>query len=235
MGQKEFYHPEYTTYRTREHADHFIGLVESQLAEYAEQNGKPGLISCNYDTELFGHWWFEGVEWLKNVLRGLANSSSVEITTASDWLEKQPPEIVMAIPESSWGQQGTHFVWQNEENEWIWPPIHAAERRMEGLVARFGAQTDADADVKFVLQQAARELLLLESSDWPFLITTGQAKDYAIERFNQHTDRFNTLADGLENGLDESMLTEARHYYDLDNPFPTIEPNVFAYREQAAG
>ena len=232
LGQKDFYHPEWTVYRSQEHADHFRGLVESQLAEYQAQNSKPGLIACNYDTELFGHWWFEGVAWMKNVLRGLANTPSVEITTASDWLEKHPPEVVMAIPESSWGQQGTHFVWQNEENEWIWPIIHAAERRMEGLVARF--DDSEDGDVKFVLQQAARELLLLESSDWPFLITTGQAKDYAVERFDQHTERFNTLADGLDHGLSPTVMEAARHYYDLDNPFPNIEPKVFAYREQAA-
>ncbi len=233
LGQKEFYHPEWTPYRSQEHSDHFVGLVEEQLAGYADANGKPGLIACNYDTELFGHWWFEGVDWLKLVLKKLAASENVEITTASDWLEKHPPETVMAIPESSWGQQGTHFVWLNDENEWIWKPIHAAERRMEGLVAKFGETSDPDS--YFVLQQAARELLLLESSDWPFLITTGQAKDYAIERFNSHTERFNTLADGLEsgNGSVSSETLEAAHQINaLDNPFPEIDPKVFAYREK---
>lgn len=235
LGDKDFYHPEWISYRSEAHSDHFVGLVEAEIASYYEANGKPGLIDCNYDTELFGHWWFEGVEWLKLVLKKLAASASVEIVTASEWLEKHPPELVMAIPESSWGQQGTHFVWQNEENEWIWPLIHGAERRMESLVASFG---DSDnGDVRFVLQQAARELLLLESSDWPFLITTGQAKDYAIERFTQHTDRFNALADGLEasNGsgvVGPEALEAARQFHDLDNPFPEIDPLVFALREK---
>ena len=234
LGQKDYYHPEWISYRTQAHAEHFLGLVQEQLGEYYENNQKPGLISCNYDTELFGHWWFEGVDWLKAVLKGLAYSETVEITTASEWLEEHPPELVMAIPESSWGQRGTHYVWLNPENEWIWEPIHAAERRMESLVARFGES--ANGDVQFVLQQAARELLLLESSDWPFLITTGQAKDYAVERFNQHTERFNTLADGLELSDGESIQAEtldaAREINHLDNPFPQIDPTVFAYREK---
>jgi 1,4-alpha-glucan branching enzyme len=236
LGQKDFYHPEWVPYRTKEHAAHFIGLVEEQLKEYYEANRKPGLISCNYDTELFGHWWFEGVDWLKEVLRGLSSSETVEITTASGWLEKHPPEVVMAIPESSWGQQGTHFVWMNDENAWIWQPIHAAERRMEKLVAQFGS--DPDPDKQFVLQQAAREVLLLESSDWPFLITTGQAKDYAVLRFEQHTERFNSLADGLESsdghGLAPGVLEAARKFNDLDNPFPEIDPQFFREREKAA-
>ncbi len=239
LGDKEFYHPEWTPYRVQEHSDHFVGLVEEQISQYYEANGRPGIICCNYDTELFGHWWFEGVDWIKEVLRKLTASPTVEITSASDWLEKHPPEVTMAIPESSWGQQGTHFVWLNDENEWIWKPIGAAERRMEGLAASFGSNNNPD--IKFVLQQAARELLLLESSDWPFLITTGQAKEYAIERFEQHTERFNTLADGLEalletsNGeMPGSVLEIAHKYNDLDNPFPEIDPQVFAFREKTA-
>ncbi|MDB5078307.1 MAG: hypothetical protein JWP00_231 [Chloroflexi bacterium] len=236
LGQKDYYHPEWVPYRVREHANHFIGLVEQQLQEYYDTNQKPGLISCNYDTELFGHWWFEGVDWLKEVLRGLASSETVDITTASAWLEKHPPEVVMAIPESSWGQQGTHFVWLNDENAWIWQPIHAAERRMEKLVEQYGS--DPDPDKQFVLQQAARELLLLESSDWPFLITTGQAKDYAVLRFEQHTERFNTLADGLMgsngHGLAPEVLEAARNFNSLDNPFPEIDPLFFRERENVA-
>ncbi len=233
LGQKDFYHPEWAAQRVPEHAAHFISLVEEQTQDFYDSTGKPGIIACNYDTELFGHWWFEGIDWLKAVLKGLAASDKVEITTASDWLEKHPPEVVLAIPESSWGQQGTHFVWLNEENEWIWGPIHAAERRMEKLVEKYGLQEDAG--IQLVLQQAARELLLLESSDWPFLITTGQAKDYAIERFEQHTQRFQTLADGLDvsNGsVAPDVLAAAHEYQGLDNPFPQINPKDFAFREK---
>ncbi len=235
LGYKDYYHPEWAEGKTYSHAQHFVGLVESELGGFSDNAGKPGIMACNYDTELFGHWWFEGPDWIKHVLRGLSQSETVDLTTASDWTEQHPPDTVLAIPESSWGQQGTHFVWMNPDTEWMWPPIYAAERRMEKLVEQFGPK--ASGNNRFMLQQAARELLLLESSDWPFLVTTGQARDYAEERFNQHLDRFNEISNALEaagpNGeFGEDALASARRYYDLDNPFPDIDYTVFANRER---
>ncbi|MEI6045449.1 MAG: 1,4-alpha-glucan branching protein domain-containing protein [Chloroflexota bacterium] len=235
LGFKDYYHPAWAAHRVQEHTEHFVGLLEEELAEHYEKTGKLGILACNYDTELFGHWWFEGPEWIKQVLKKLSTSETVELTTASEWIEQHPPEVVLAIPESSWGQQGTHFVWLNPDTEWMWPLIHGAERRMENLVAQFG--NDASGNNLFVLQQAARELLLLESSDWPFLVTTEQAKDYSVERFTQHLDRFNELADELEavgpNGqIGEGPLYMAHRYYDMDNPFPDIDYKVFANRER---
>jgi len=237
LGFKEYYNPEWASQRILEQSNHFVGLVEQELSNHFDNTQKPGIMSCNYDTELFGHWWFEGPEWIKQVLRKLSESETVELTTASDWVEQHPPEVVLAIPESSWGQQGTHFVWLNPDTEWMWPLIHAAERRMEKLVERFKENTSANNVL--VLQQAARELLLLESSDWPFLVTTGQAKDYSVERFTQHLDRFNELADALEalgdNGeIGEGPLYMARRYNDLDNPFPEIDYTLFGNRERVS-
>ncbi len=237
LGFKEYYHPEWAGYRVEEHSSHFVGLVEQELSDFYEKTGKPGIMACNYDTELFGHWWFEGPEWIKLVLKKLSQSETVELTTASDWIEQHPPEVVLAIPESSWGQQGTHFVWLNPDTEWMWPLIHTAERRMEKLVEKFGDSADGNNLVS--LQQATRELLLLESSDWPFLVTTGQAKDYSVERFTQHLDRFNEIADELEAiapgaQIGEGPVYMARRYNDLDNPFPDIDYTVFANREKAA-
>ena len=85
--------------------------------------------------------------------------------------------------------------------------------------------------LKRAMKQLARELLLLESSDWPFLVTTGQAKDYAIERFNDHNERFQTLAKMISSGqLNEAKIAEME---DIDNCFPEIKPEDFALRVQA--
>jgi 1,4-alpha-glucan branching enzyme len=134
------------------------------------------------------------------------------------------------LPESSWGAGGGHFTWMNQDTEWVWTPIHAAERRMEELVARF---PDASGDQLQVLNQAARELLLLQSSDWPFLITTGQAKEYATERFNTHTARFNLLAEIAEqnDGLSDDERARVDDIAARDNPFPTIDYRDFAARQ----
>lgn len=232
LGEKPPYEPHRAAEQVQQHAAHFVGLVEQLLTEYSEQTGDFGVISSAYDTELFGHWWFEGVDWLRAVLRGLANSELVQLTTASGIVDEHGPDSVLNLPESSWGAGGNHFTWMNVDTQWMWPVIHAAERRMEALVARY---PEAEGDVQRVLNQTARELVLLESSDWPFLVTTGQAKEYASERFTEHVERFNQLADIAESGT----VTDAQRDFveslaERDNPFPTIDYRVFSERQGRA-
>jgi 1,4-alpha-glucan branching enzyme len=230
LGDKPPYEPHRAQEQVRGHARHFVGLVEELLTDYNQSTGQFGVISAAYDTELFGHWWFEGVDWLKEVLRGLAASERVEMTTAARIVEEHAPDRVMALPESSWGAGGSHFTWLNVDTQWMWPPIHAAERRMEELVAKV---PEADGERLEVLNQAARELLLLESSDWPFLVTTGQAKEYAAERFTEHLARFNELADLAEAGqpLNEEQRKLLQGLRERDNPFPDIDYRIFAARQ----
>lgn len=229
LGEKPLYNPDLARERTESHADHFAHLVEDLLEKYRAGAGKPGVISSNYDTELFGHWWFEGVAWLKRVLLRLAQSDKVDLTTATQMVNSYLPDRVVELPESSWGAGGNHSTWMNPETEWMWPVIHGAERRMEALVAE---NTDPDDDVKRVLAQAGRELLLLQSSDWPFLVTTGQANEYATKRFREHVERFDLMAETAESG---ELGPGAREQLELlerrDNPFPTIDYRDFAERQ----
>jgi 1,4-alpha-glucan branching enzyme len=233
LGGKPPYDPERAQSRVKDHSRHFVSLVDDLLRQYKEETGEYGIIASNYDTELFGHWWFEGVDWLKGVLRGLAELDSVDMTTASTWVDEHGGDHVMILPESSWGMGGNHYTWTNPETEWMWPLIHAAETRMEELVA---AHPEAHGDQLRVLNQAARELLLLESSDWPFLVTTGQANEYATQRFNEHVDRFNSLASIAERGGDmtQSEQETLAALEELDNPFAHINYRVFASRQGSA-
>ncbi len=224
LAHKDYYHPDWAAYKVDQHAEHYAHLVGDLLREYHKQNGgKFGLISSNYDTELFGHWWFEGVTWLGKVLRHLASDPDVELTTASRHIAQHPPEEVLHIPESSWGANGTHFTWDNHDTHWMWEPIHEAEQRMEALVAKFPNPSEAE---RYVLNQAAREKLLLESSDWPFLVTTGQAREYSIQRFSQHIERFDQLVQSLEEGRPDRALAE--ELWELDKVFPNIDYRDFA-------
>ncbi|MEL7436337.1 MAG: 1,4-alpha-glucan branching protein domain-containing protein, partial [Chloroflexota bacterium] len=182
LNDKELYHPEWASFKVEQHAENFSHIVGDLLREYYEQNdGRPGIVMASYDTELFGHWWFEGVEWLGAVLRHLSEYKEIDVLAASDIIEKYPPEKALQLPESSWGAGGRHFTWDNGETHWMWEPIHNAEARMEQLA---NTHTDTDDASEKVLAQAARELLLMQSSDWSFLVTTNQAKAYAIQRFN---------------------------------------------------
>lgn len=233
LGSKPPYEPQRAAERVQEHAANFVHLVEQLLSDYKAETGRPGMISSAYDTELFGHWWFEGVDWLKAVLRGLAASEIVELSTASGILEEQKPDQVMNLPESSWGAGGNHFTWMNVDTQWMWPVIHGAERKMEELAAAYPAAT---GEQQQVLNQIARELVLLQSSDWPFLVTTGQAKEYASQRFTDHVERFDQLVAIAERNA--PMTDEQQQFLaslsERDNPFPNIDYRVFAERQGRA-
>ncbi len=220
LGHKDLYHPDWAANKVRMHAQDFVALVERILQAQWDHGLGYGLIASNYDTELFGHWWFEGVDWLKAVLRLLAASDIVDLTTASDYVEAHPPEKVIHLPEGSWGAGGTHFTWDNTETHWMWAPIHDAERAMQRVADRY-ADRWADESLRGVLNQAARELLLLESSDWPFLVTTGQARQYSIQRFSQHVERFNSLIDSVDRGAPDWAL--AADLWEKDRLFPDID------------
>ena len=155
------------------------------------------------------------------------------MSTASGVIENHPPREVLSLPESSWGAGGGHYTWLNDETEWMWPLIHDAERRMEALVS---ANPDASGDLRAVLDQAARELLLLQSSDWPFLVTTGQAKEYATERFQEHLARYEQLCAIAERGepTGEDMVFTAA-LRERDNPFPAVDYVEWAPRQGYAG
>jgi len=218
LGEKETYHPDWAQARVQQHAEHFAGLVHELLERHYGEVGKIGIICANYDTELFGHWWFEGIDWLDGVLRRLAASTSVEVTTASRFIKEHPPQTVIQLPEGSWGAGGTHFVWDNADTHWMWPVIHEAEARFARLVE---GTAEVDELTGRVLNQAARELLLLQSSDWPFLVTTGQAREYAIERFRRHVDQFSDLAGSVEAGHADGELAD--RLWERDKVFPDID------------
>lgn len=219
LGQKDWYHPDWARRKVDEHSRHFARMVSDLLTQQREETGTFSIIAANYDTELFGHWWFEGVDWIQGVLRLLAESDDVQLVTASDYLQENPPEEVLALPEGSWGMGGGHWTWDNPETHWMWGPIHEAEARM-GRVVHSKLET-ADRDEEMVLNQAARELLLLESSDWPFLVTTGQAREYAIQRFTEHIERFEKLIGSVEEGRPDRALAD--ELWALDKAFPDVD------------
>lgn len=193
LAFKTPYYPWHALERTRVHASHFSHVIHDTLAEHPV-NGVPPVLTAPFDAELFGHWWFEGPEWLKNVALEFAmESSQVELITCAEYLERHPPDGFMALPEGSWGKNGTNEVWLNPDTAWTWTHIYPAEQATIEM-ARSGKWKATDESQRLA-KQICRELLLLESSDWQFLITTGAARDYAEKRFNVHNEQFNSLID----------------------------------------
>jgi 1,4-alpha-glucan branching enzyme len=198
LGAKHSYAPYDAFEAVQAHADHFVSLLKQTLGAHHQAHGQPGVMVSMYDTELFGHWWREGPEWLYAVIRRVAADPDLEMLTASEYLERCPPDEVVFLPEGSWGEGGSHYIWLNEQTVWAWEAIYRAEVEFLRLLA---CARDR-ADLTPYLQQAARELLLLEASDWTFLITTGSARDYAEVRLLDHARRFESVATLVRQLLD---------------------------------
>ena len=227
IGEKEFYDPEKAMERVEEHARHFVSLVGRLLREHEEKFGEKGIIVSPYDTELFGHWWFEGVKWLGRVIE-LLYQRGIATPTLSRFLDEYSGEKhEIELPEGSWGANADHSTWWNEETEWTWKHVYRAEDRMVALASRFYGRDNLTGRA---IEQLARELLILEASDWQFLITTGQAKEYAKRRVLTHSRDFHRLANEIvryvkTGEFDVKLLEELE---ERDNPFRpvVIEPYV---------
>jgi len=226
LGDKMLYDPVLALNQVNSNSDHYTTMLYHLLNDYKQSHGgKEGLVMVSFDTELYGHWWFEGIEFIKQVIRKLNNFlPQIERMTAGEYLKAHPPTEAIQIPESSWGQGGHFYVWNNHLTEWMWPIIHSCEKRITAIADKYHTIPE-DKLLHRALNQLARENLLLQSSDWPFLITTWQAKDYATDRFREHVDRFEFIADMIESGnIDDSKLKEIES---IDNCFTDIDYRVY--------
>lgn len=229
LGLKEIYIPENTISRVNENADHFNHLVEDLLRNFNRETNRYGIVVSPYDTELFGHWWFEGITWLKCIAEKISQNPYIKQMTLSEYFNYCLPEEVIELPESSWGNGGKHYVWYNPETEWFWRYIYESERLMEETAGKF---SQSQGLLRGMLNQAARELLILQASDWPFLVTTQQAKEYGTQRFLLHYQRFRHLIDALQKGEFENneMINYLQEIEEIDNPFPEIDYRLFTRR-----
>ncbi|MCL6628220.1 MAG: DUF1957 domain-containing protein [Armatimonadetes bacterium] len=226
LGDKLPYEPHRADEMTGLHCSHFMNVLKNVLREHYEQTGTPGIVCAPYDTELYGHWWMEGIRWIYRVVKAIHDDPEVDIVTCSEYLENNPPNASIVLPEGSWGEGGFHYMWLNENTDWTWPYIYEAELKMRDLVKTFGN----NKDVVPILKQAARELLLLQASDWQFCISTGSSKDYGELRLTEHYKSFERLA----NIVDEMATTghvsdDDWQFYKIceerDSLFHEVDPN----------
>lgn len=214
---KEEYDPDAAADRVRIHAAHFVSLVRDELSAQRERGGRDGLLTVTFDSELFGHWWFEGVDWLSEVLRHMS-AGGPPTTTVAERIATAPPDQRTRLREGSWGKDNDHSTWLNEQTEWIWSDLDRIQSRFADAVR----SRSEDPLRQRAMRQAARELLLASSSDWPFLVTTGQAADYATARFRSHALRFYRACDIARRGTADDDA-ELRALEDADNPFPDVD------------
>jgi 1,4-alpha-glucan branching enzyme len=221
---KEIYRRDEALQVAAGHAGHFLGARIEQVQRLAGIMDRPPLVLAPYDAELFGHWWYEGPEWLDYFVRKTYyDQKAVALTTPEEYLRRQPTQQIATPSASSWGEEGYWRVWLNETNEWIQPHLHIAQERMAELARRFPKATGT---VERALNQAARELLLAQASDWPFILRTGTSPDYARKRVKDHLLRFIALHEQLTSTrVDEGWLQRTEW---VDNIFPAVNYRYWA-------
>ena len=206
------------------HADHFLKARMEQITQLADILDRPPLVLAPYDAELFGHWWYEGPEFLDLFVRKAYYDQKVfELITPEQYLRRHPTNQVATPSPSSWGEEGYWRVWLNEKNEWIYPHQQIAQERMTELVKKF---PKPDALTARALKQAGRELLLAQASDWPFILRTNTSPDYAKKRVKGHLWHFNSIYHQLKTKkLDAKWLADLES---RDNIFPEINVSYWA-------
>ncbi len=221
-NHKEPYVAQWARERAAQHAGNFLFNRQKQIEYLNDFMHKKPILVSPYDAELFGHWWYEGPQWLDFLIRKIScDQDEIRLITPSEYLAENPRNQVITPSLSSWGWKGYSEMWLQGSNDWIYRHLHTASERMTELVK---TNSDVNGLGKRALNQALRELLLAQSSDWAFIMGTGTHTSYAIRRTKDHLLRFTRLYEEIKsNSIDEEWLSDIEY---KDNLFPNIDYRV---------
>ena len=221
---KEPYQPQHARSKAASHASNFLFTRQRQIDLMSRVMDRPPLVVAPYDAELFGHWWYEGPDWLNFVIRKVALDQEVlTLITPAEYLKLYPNNACATPSASSWGYNGYHEHWLSGKNDWVYRHLFKAADRMVELAQQFPQATGLE---KRALNQAARELLLAQAGDWAFIMYAETMVDYAVKRTRDHLLRFTRLYQDIPKGnIDESWLADIES---KDNIFPHIDYRVYA-------
>lgn len=226
LGDKEPYYPDDVPAAVHGHARHFLGRITARLSAHRASTGRWGVVCAPFDAELFGHWWHEGPAFLLELARQMHHDGAIEAVTVSEYLERAPADKAATLPAGTWGAGGDTRVWFNDELRFYWEVAYRAEDRFLDLWHRVDWRNEAPGTE--LLTEAARQLLLLQSSDWPFVIHTRGAVDYGLRRILDHAARFDDLCNGVEDCLsnaevDPVVLKTLERCRLVDPVFPDLD------------
>ncbi len=213
-NEKDWYDASQARIQAEADAADFVSALDSVGDEF---------IFLPFDAELFGHWWHEGPHWLQEVLIKGQTANAMDFaspTAALAAVEEVPVEQPAA---STWGRRSDYSFWINNETDWIYPLLQAADREL-GYWLEAMPVTPLQHRA---IQQLTRELLLAQASDWPFMLRAGATAQYAEERLRRHLGRFQFLLRQLrQDTIDLETLTALEQ---LDPIFPdlNLEPDLY--------
>jgi 1,4-alpha-glucan branching enzyme len=226
--EKDRYDPVAASAQVDRDVAHFVTAVRERLTRVHAELGRPGLVVAAYDTELFGHWWHEGPTFVGRAVRAL-REAGVRVTTLERALADGHVAGDLELAAGSWGAGKDFSVWDGppvaaiaHENEWVqrrWLDVMRREQEGGRLAFR---RPDLD--------QLLRTMLNALSSDWAFMVTRGQAVDYAFRRADEHRADFHRLAQLVDEGDQPAARAEAARQAASDNPFPWLDARALVRR-----
>jgi 1,4-alpha-glucan branching enzyme len=228
LGAKQPYDPSSVGPAAHAQALHFCELLKTRLRMHRERTGRGGTVCAPFDAELFGHWWHEGPRFLLEVARRIHHDPELRAATVGQRLAEAPSDKAVSLPEGSWGAGGDHRVWLNDELRFYWEVVYRAEDRFIDLWHR--APWREGGLAAELLTEAGRQLLLLQASDWPFVISTRGAVDYGLRRIFEHAGLLDDLCNGVEDQiqrpgseLDPVVRQSLERSRTLDPVFPDLD------------
>lgn len=205
-----------------EHAQRFLAGRVEQVRKASAYMDRPPLLVCPYDAELFGHWWFEGPQWIEALFRNHDAARDPQFVTLGEYLSLHPVSS-QSVPEfSSWGSGGYAGVWLDGSNDWIYRHSFKMLERMMELAERFPNESGLK---ERVLNQAARETLLVMCSDWSLLIRAGRAASFARKQVEDAISNFQRIYEMLcANTVGTEWITRLEK---RNNIFPGMNYRMF--------
>ncbi|MBI4004163.1 MAG: DUF1957 domain-containing protein, partial [Candidatus Omnitrophica bacterium] len=223
-NDKQPYDPDKALEKAAQHAGNFMFNREKQVEFLRSVMDRQPIIVSPYDAELFGHWWFEGPDWLEFLIRKIHfDQKAIALATPSEYLQQHPTNQRLSPSMSSWGHGGYNDVWLNGSNDWVYRHLH---KMAEQMTQAANAHPRPDGLTHRALNQMARELLLAQSSDWAFILKTQTHTAYAYRRLRDHMSRFSYLYETVtRNAVDEPWLAEREA---VDSIFPSLDYRIYS-------
>jgi 1,4-alpha-glucan branching enzyme len=224
LGGKQRYDPGAASNSAQNHAEHFASVLRETATRIQQQRAArgapPPVVTAPFDAELFGHWWFEGVDFLAQLYRRLARNGVRPVTAGQHVTSSAKASPAIQLTEGSWGKNGDFSMWLNDQTSWTWQRLWALEHAYWAIAPK---ALGGGPKPRAVLAQATRSMLLAQASDWQFIISTGEAADYANQRFDEHCGQAEDLVRALGNGkIDDATMHRVEALGAQDSLFPNI-------------
>ncbi|WP_067889171.1 1,4-alpha-glucan branching protein domain-containing protein [Nocardia vaccinii] len=216
------YDPDLAAAAVRRDVADFVATVRERLIAESARIGRPALVVAAFDTELFGHWWHEGPQWLEQVLRALPEAG-VDVGTLADARERGYVGEPVQLADSSWGSGKDWRVWAGDQVRDL-VELNAEIVRftldtLDKLRAEAGGAQLRDP----VADQLLREVVLAVSSDWAFMVSKDSAAGYARDRAHRHAHAVREIAAAALGGQLAKARDLAAGWYAADGLFPALD------------